>query len=45
VPKEKYDMIKEQAAGSLNLVLGWDQEDASILFQPQNWMYGSEYKG
>jgi len=34
VPKDKYDMIKEQAVGLFELVKGYDQESASLLIQP-----------
>lgn len=31
-PPQRYAMIKEQAAGSLDLVMGWDREPESYLF-------------
>ena len=31
-PPQRYNMLKEQAAGSLDLVMGWDREPESYLF-------------
>lgn len=39
VTSEKFGMIQSQAEKSLGQVLGWDQEDASVLVQPTGWMY------
>jgi hypothetical protein len=39
VPKEKYAMIKDLATAAFDLVNGWDQEDTSLLIQP-NLMFG-----
>lgn len=46
VSTEKFGMIKELASVSLMQTLGWDQEAASVLFQPASWQYdqGGDYK-
>lgn len=39
VPKDKYGMIKEQALSLFEFVKSYDQENASLLIQPWDWMY------
>jgi hypothetical protein len=39
MPKERYDMIKELALMTFDSVKGYDQEPASLLIQPWDWMY------
>lgn len=41
VPREKYQQIKEQALQLLQQVKDYDQENASLLIQPWDWMYHS----
>lgn len=35
VPPERYEMIKERAAVSLDRVMGWDREDSAVYFGVQ----------
>lgn len=43
-PKEKYKQIKEQRDEVFELLDGWDQEDASVYLQPNNWMYNQRWQ-
>lgn len=39
VPREKYNQIKEQALALFVFIDSYDQENASVLIQPWDWMY------
>lgn len=41
VPTETASDIRQFARDSLNMILGWDQENTSLFLAPSNWAYGN----